>query len=179
MKDRKDSLIAVLCEGGAEEAIMNILLDNNFLIFSRKQLLWEKVLPRMKARKFEKEYLSQEFDQKIIILRVIDSRNENFKLSKAYQCQVEVVDIITAPEIEMLVIIASNKYDNFSRSNIKKPSDYCKNYLKISNVKKDSFILEFFAYPNKLLSSIKKYNQIHKKNLNEYSLYDLLKEELR
>lgn len=33
------SLIACICEGGAETAIMDILLDNNLLIFTREQIL--------------------------------------------------------------------------------------------------------------------------------------------
>ncbi len=31
------SLIACICEGGAETAIMDILLDNDLLIFKREQ----------------------------------------------------------------------------------------------------------------------------------------------
>ena len=37
------SLIACICEGGAETEIMNILLDNDLLIFNREQLIEESV----------------------------------------------------------------------------------------------------------------------------------------
>ena len=40
--------VACICEGGAEETIINILLDNNCLIFSREQLLEEKPLREKK-----------------------------------------------------------------------------------------------------------------------------------
>ena len=77
------SLIACICEGGAETVIMNILLDNDLLIFNREQLIDENGLPRTSVKEFEKRYLRREFDQKILILRIIDSRGEEFNLSKA------------------------------------------------------------------------------------------------
>ena len=79
------SIIACICEGGAETAIINLLLDNDMLIFSRNQLLEEEVLPRTPVKDFEKRYLRREYDGKITILRIIDSRSEKFNLSKAYR----------------------------------------------------------------------------------------------
>lgn len=35
---------AILCEGAAEEAIVNILLDNHFLIFERDELIEQRPL---------------------------------------------------------------------------------------------------------------------------------------
>lgn len=66
----KTSLIACICEGGAETVIMDILLDNNLLIFNREQLIDESVLPRTPVKEFEKRYLRLEYDQKIIVLRM-------------------------------------------------------------------------------------------------------------
>lgn len=44
-------LIACICEGGAEHAIMDILLDNSAIIFSKSDLLDEKnESPRVKTR---------------------------------------------------------------------------------------------------------------------------------
>ena len=161
VKISESNPIACICEGGAETAIMDILLDNDLLIFKREQLLEESVLPRTSVKEFERRYLRMAFDQKIIILRVIDSRGEEFNLSKAYRCQVEIINVITAPEIEMLIIASQKKYDEYKRSGVKKPSDYCKNVLGIKNVKSPKYI--------------KEYNRVHKQKNNEASLYDLLK----
>ena len=169
------SLIACICEGGAETAIMNILLDNDLLIFGREQLIDEGVLPRTSVSEFERRYLRMEYDLKILILRIIDSRRESFKLSNAYCCQVDVINVITAPEIEMLIIASQSKYDDYCRSGFKKPSDYCKCTMKIRNVKKPSFIREYFSDPELLIASIKEYNRLHKQKSNEASLYDLIK----
>ena len=127
-------------------------------------------------KEFERRYLRMAFDQKIIILRVIDSRGEEFNLSKAYRCQVEVINVITAPEIEMLIIASQKKYDEYKRSGVKKPSDYCKDMLGIKNVKSPKYVKEYFSNPKCLVDSIKEYNRVHKQKNNEASLYDLLKD---
>ena len=70
---------------------------------------------------FEASYLRKNFKDKILIIRILDSRNENFKISKAYKHKINVINIITAPEIEMLIILNEGKYSEFKKSN-KKPS---------------------------------------------------------
>ena len=170
----EDSLVACICEGGAETVIMNILLDNDLLIFNRQQLIDEEVLKRMSAKEFQKKYLHFAYDKKIIILRIIDSRSEKFPLSEIYRCQVEVINVITAPEIEMLIIINENKYNDFCKKK-KKPSEYCKQVLKMNNVKSRIFIREYFSNIDDLVKSIREYCRVHKKRKNEYNLCDLLK----
>ena len=96
--------IACIAEGTAEEVIINILLDNHLLIFEREDLIEERVLRERSASSFENRHLRKGFDGSITVFRILDSRRENFKLSKAYQHKVNVVNIITAPEIEMLII---------------------------------------------------------------------------
>ena len=169
------SLIACVCEGGAETAIMEILLDHDLLIFNRRQMIEESVLPRTSVREFERRYLRMAYDQKILILRVIDSRGEKFNLSQAYLSQVDVINVITAPEIEMLIIASKKKYDEYCHSGVKKPSDYCKIVLGIKNIKSPTFIREYFSDPIFLIESIKEYHRVHKQKNTEASLYDLIK----
>lgn len=166
--------IACICEGTAEQVIMNILLDNHKLIFEREDLLEEDVLRSRSGQKFEQQYLRKGFDDEITVLRILDSRGENFKISKVYQHKIKVVNIITAPEIEMLIIFNENKYDNFKKSR-KKPSNYCKEDLSYKNVKSKSFITEYFENVNSLINAIKEYKRVSHIPNNEYSLFDLLK----
>ena len=112
--------IACLCEGAAEQTIMELLLDAGRLQFTYDNLLEGEVLRCRKAKTFEERYLRKGFTEGITILRILDSRSENFKLSKAYEHKVKVVNIITAPEIEMLVIFNEGKYTEFKKSR-KKP----------------------------------------------------------
>lgn len=95
---------ACICEGSAEEAIIDILMDNDMLIFSRDEIIDERVIRIRNAKKFEERYLRKGFDNQICIIRILDSRKEAFKLSKAYVDKVDVINVITAPEIEMLII---------------------------------------------------------------------------
>ncbi len=99
-------------------------------------------------------------------------------MSKAYFCQVEVVNVITAPEIEMLIIASKKKYDEWCRSGFKKPSEYCKSVLGFKRVKSPEFIRDYFSDPNFLIESIKEYNRVHKQKNTEASLYDLIKANL-
>ncbi len=86
-----------------------------------------------------------------------------------------MINVITAPEIEMLIIASKKKYDEYCRSAFKKPSDYCKNILGIKNVKSPTFIKEYFSDSSFLIDSIKEYHRVHKQKNTEASLYDLIK----
>lgn len=90
---------ACICEGSAESAIIDILVDNNLLIFTREEMLDEKVIRCRSAKNFEERYLRKGFDEQISVIRILDSRRESFKLSKAYAYKIDVVNVITAPEI--------------------------------------------------------------------------------
>ena len=49
--------IACICEGAAERVIMNLLLDNDKLKFTREDLLEEDLLRCRNAKTFEEQYL--------------------------------------------------------------------------------------------------------------------------
>lgn len=164
---------ACICEGAAENAIIDILLDNDLLIFTREEMLEEEVIRCRDGKRFEEKYLRKGFLDKISVIRILDSRRENFKLSKAYVHKVDVINVITAPEIEMLIILNEDKYKEFKKSG-KKPSDYCKEDLRMSGVKSYKFVREYFSNADILLDAIKKYHEISKIRKGEYTLMDLV-----
>ncbi len=47
---------ACICEGAAETAIIDILVDNDLLVFKREEMLDEKVIRIRSAKKFEERY---------------------------------------------------------------------------------------------------------------------------
>ncbi|WP_230399279.1 hypothetical protein [Novisyntrophococcus fermenticellae] len=165
---------ACICEGSAEEAIMDVLIDNHLLIFEREEMLEEQVIRCREGKKFEEKYLRKGFMDKISVIRVLDSRRENFKISKAYENKVDVINVITAPEIEMLIIYNEGKYDDFKKSKLK-PSDYCKRNLKMKEVKTYSFVKRYFSNPEILMDAIKKYHEMSRIPKGEYTLLDLMK----
>lgn len=105
-----DKIIACICEGSAESVIVNKLIDTGKLIFSRDDLLDSKVLRCRNAKIFEDKYLGKGFSKKIVVYRILDSRREEFKLRKVYKSKIEVINVITAPEIEMLIIIQGDVF---------------------------------------------------------------------
>lgn len=165
---------ACICEGAAEAAIIDVLLDNDLLIFRREEMLDESVIRCRDGKTFETRYLRKDFNGLISVIRILDSRRENFKLSKAYEGKIAVINIITAPEIEMLIIFNEDKYHDFKKSG-KKPSIFCKENLKMSSVKSYGFVKEYFVNPEILVQAIKKYSEISKIRKGEYTLLDLLK----
>ena len=166
--------VACICEGAAEQAIMELLLNDNRLIFTYDDMLEGEVLRCRSAKSFEEQHLRKGFTEKITVLRILDSRRENFNLSKAYASKIKVINIITAPEIEMLVIFHERKYAEFKRSG-KKPSLYCKENLKLSNVKSKTFIEGYFSDVDALVAAIIEYKRVSNVQRNELTLADLLK----
>ena len=165
---------ACICEGSAENAIMDILLDHELLIFSREEMIEEEVIRCREGKKFEEKYLRKGFMNKISVIRILDSRREEFRISKAYEKKVDVINVITAPEIEMLIIHSEGAYERFKRSG-KKPSEFCKSDLRMHNVKSYDFVKDYFSNPLTLVNAIKEYRRTANIPKGEYSLSDLLK----
>ena len=114
------------------------------------------------------------FKNQISVIRILDSRREEFRLSKAYEKKVDVINVITAPEIEMLIIHNEGAYERFKRSG-KKPSEFCKADLRMHNVKSYNFVKDYFSNPQTLVNAIKEYRRTANIPKSEYSLSDLLK----
>lgn len=53
---------ACICEGSAENAIMDILLDHDLLIFSREEMLEEKVIRCRDGKRFEEQFLKKSWN---------------------------------------------------------------------------------------------------------------------
>ncbi len=133
---------ACICEGAAENTIMDILLDEELLVFSREEMLEESVIRCRDGKKFEQK--------------------------------IDVINVITAPEIEMLIIFAENQYKEFKKSG-KKPSDFCKENLRMSDVKSYDYVFNYFSNSGILVEAIKEYHRTAKIPKGEYTLIDLLK----
>lgn len=174
MMDLGDCYVACICEGSAEQAVMDLLLDSDKLCFNQEQLLDGEIIRTRSAKQFESKYLRKGFAKEITVLMILDSRRENFKLSKAYVDKISVIDIITAPEIEMLIIVNEGKYADFNKSR-KKPSDFCKVELKFKSVKTYDFVKDYFNDINKLIDSITEYKRVSKIPKGEHTILDLLK----
>lgn len=167
--------VACICEGSAEQAVIETLLNADKLIFGWNSLLDGEVIRCRSAATFEQRYLRKGFSDKITVLRILDSRRENFKLSKAYEQKIDVINVITAPEIEMLIILSEGKYTDYKKAGMK-PSEFCKSVLRYSDVKSKHFVMDYFSDVDRLTDAILEYKRVSNIPKNEYALYDLLKD---
>lgn len=172
----KSKLIACIVEGTAERVIIEKLLNANRLVFTRKNLLDEELLRVRNAKRFEEMYLGKSFATKISVYRILDSKTEEFRLRKIYKDKVDVINVITAPEIEILVILNENKYDDYLKYKSRlKPSEYCSQILGMKNVKSKDFVQKYFDDVNALEAVIRDYKRKHKFSKGEYCLADILR----
>ena len=169
--------VACIYEGSAEKAIIELLLENDKLRFKWNDLLEGELIQCRSAKNFEEQYLRKDFTEKITVVRILDSRKERFKMSPAYADKIgEIVNIITAPEIEMLIILNEGKYTEYKKS-CKKPSDFCKTELKLPKVKNYNFVKQYFGNVNTLINAICEYKRVSNIPQGEYTLMDILKSE--
>ena len=173
-----NNLIAIIVEGQTELAIMTLLLEKNALIYDEDDLLNGEIITTRKGNNFAKRYLNKGFgSRKIKILRILDSKNENFKLPLVYRKKIsEVKNLRTRPEIEILDIIYNDdyqKYTNNYKSKLK-PSEYVKQYY--SDLKKVKSYKDNYDFWNqhfdKLITVLKQYKQYHP---DEGCIADILK----
>ena len=165
-----------ICEGRAEEDLINYLLDHDRLIFKRSDLIFGKVTRSRGVKKIQDEYLSLDFEKPVFIFRIVDSKNERFKLDTAFEGRYsdKVFNIITRPEIEILIIIKNNDYGAYTnRSKTKlKPSEYCQSAYKIKKIKSEGIFINAFSHINELVKSIEEYKRLT--GSREYNLSDIL-----
>jgi len=170
-------IIACICEGTAERAVIEILLENNLLSFRKEDLLEERVFSRTNARKFCLEHLNRNFNgNEIRIVRILDKKDEGFPIPKVYEKKISQNEVFcTRPEIEMLIIHSLGKYSDYIKhKTVIKPSEYCKGSLKISNVKSYDFWKEHFKNVNDLIVALRQYKSKHKFEQGENCILDLL-----
>jgi hypothetical protein len=166
------------CEGSAEEDVINWLLDEDKLLFSREQLVYKKITRIRSVKEIENKFLNLDYEDKsVVIFRIIDSRNEKFTLGNLYRDRFDVINYNTNPEIEILIIIEMGdlqKYTNQSGKNKLKPSEYATRQYKIKKIKQSGTFADFFDNDiDSLVNSIRE----HKSKLGKghFTICDLLK----
>ena len=173
-----DYLIICICEGTAEEDVINWFLDEDMLLFSRDDLIGKtrgKVTRTRKAKRIESEILSYDFDKEVVIFRIVDSKNEKFKLGNLYKERHDVINYITNPEIEVLMITKCGDLDKYTKKfSHQKPSEYAKAYYKVKNIKSQGTFCDFFEGDINLLNEALKEHK-SKKGKGHLTIYDLLK----
>ena len=175
----------IMCEGPNELEIINIFLEYDLLIFTEDDLLG---LSAYHARQINnsvvvKNELNLYPGNDIIIIRVGDKQSDKLNIPKEYEGKFngEITKYCTLPELEIILIISENLWDEYQKVKSKKtPKEFAKENISYNGRKYKNDTLFYREYygdsPEKLVSAIKVYKQkykTHKKD--ELYLADLLK----
>ncbi len=175
-----NELVACICEGAFERAVVEILLNSDSLEFRWEDLLEGDLIELRSSRRFSERYLNREYKGSLIrIVRILDSKSERFNVSFSHQTKISrLQSFYTRPEVEILIIISEDCYDDYIRNHHRlKPSIYCKTRLGLGDVKRKGFVRDYYRDPKRLIDALKKYKMwiAHK----EPCIYDLIKESMR
>ncbi len=166
--------IAIIAEGKGERVVIDILLDNGYLIFEREDLLEESVLTTRSAKQFENKHLNFKLDKPLEVYRVVDSSTDSFKINRK-DVDLTIHDCLTKPEIEMLIIHDIGKYDAFKNQRLK-ASEFLKQNLRGYH-KGEVYWRNYFEHDvDNLIRCLKLHDQ--SRPSGERTILSLVKEEL-
>ena len=173
--------ILVMTEGPNELGLMNLLLDEEKLVFTRDDLL---DLRPFHARQLTSPHLLPSlthYHGDLSVYRIGDALNDKLKIPAELLSRIEEErKFCTKPELEILLVIAENRAKDFEKEKSKKsPKEFCKEHLRFQGKRYDNsteFFLNYFSGRIEfLVHTIKEYKRTHKKHKrDEEFLADLL-----
>ena len=175
----------LMCEGPNEETIINILLDNDLLRFTKDDLIG---LKPYNVRQLKNPTIISElkrYNKPVIIYRIGDTQNDKIAIPKELKkivSQDRIFKFCTKPELEMILIINENLISKYNKvKSSVKPKTFAKQNIVFNNRKYDNsceFYKEYYfgERVSFLISNIKEYKKNKKHNREEGYLADLLKE---
>ncbi len=169
-----NNYVAIIAEGKGERVVIDILLDNGCLIYTREDLLEGEVLATRSAKQFEDKHLAFKLTKPLEVYRIVDSSNEKFVIKKK-DVDLTIHDCLTRPEIEMLIIHDIGKYTQFKNQS-KKPSDFLKQNLRGYHKGEKYWNYYFSDNVNKLIHCLKLHDQ--SRPSGEITILSLIKPEL-
>ena len=173
--------VLFVCEGSCERVIIETLLSSGKLITDESTAIRDTIADRptvvcRSAKTIQDTFLGYDYDKPVVIVRILDSRKERFKLSYPYSETVTVLNCYTTPEIEMLAIIKegqTDRYVNKFKSKMK-PSEFCKKELGLSRIKNENFLRDYWNDADELRDCLELYRKQHKPK-DELTIADLLR----
>ncbi len=174
--------ILVMTEGPNELSLMNLLLDEERLVFTRDDLL---DLRPFHARQLTSPHLLPtltHYHGDFFVYRIGDTLSDRLKVPSELSSRIRGDrKFCTKPELEILLVIAENKTRDFEKEKSKKsPKEFCKEHLCFRGRRYDNsteFFEDYFAgRVGLLVHAIKEYKRTHKKHKrDEGFLADLLR----
>lgn len=182
---RKNKIL-LLCEGKNEEKLLEILLDEDALIFKKEDLIELRAFPipyNIKSPFIISSIIHN--GEEIDIIRVKDSQKDKITIPKElkrYVSKDRIFDYCTKPEIEMLLIYNENLINEYLKVKSKiSPKDFAKSNIIYKGHKYDNstkFYEEYYGGEDnkgKLVNNIKGLKKYQTNKKREKYLADLLK----
>ena len=174
----------IMCEGSNELALINILLENDALIFTEDDLLG---LTAYHARQIKTNAqvrlaLNMYSGNDVAVMRIGDKQTDRLVIPLDYKGKISsVVKYCTMPELEMLLIISEGLVKEFEKVKSKmSPKDFAKNHIRYNRNRYDNssrFYVDYYGgNPGKLIYAIREYKRVngaHSKD--ELYLADILR----
>lgn len=161
----------ISCEGTAEETIVRKLVTADALVFPSESII--EITRKRKAKDIQSEFLNYDYEWPVCILRVLDSKNEAFRLGTLYADRFPVRSFYTHPEVEILAIIREDEWRSWSKGH-KKPSQFCKEELRMTDIKRRDF-LESYWSAESIAAAAREYKRLAKLDSGELCLADLIR----
>ena len=173
-----------MCEGSNELAVVNILLENNALIFTEDDLLG---LTPYHARQIKNNTqvqaaLNMYFGSDVLVMRIGDKQSDRLVIPADFKKKIcENEKYCTLPELEMLLIISEGLVKEYEKvKSSVKPKAFAKEYIWCNQKRYNNssqFYRDYYGSDcEKLIRAIRDYKKIrgaHRKD--ELYLADILK----
>lgn len=167
-------MIVVACEGNSEVKLMSLLLEEQRLIFSSRDILDHRPFHIRQPKAIATVLNDLPLREEITFYRIGDTLNDKFDLNcfgELRKEHIKVVNVCTTPEIEMLIIICEGLFNDYSKNkNEYSPKEYVKTFVK-GYVSFDDYIKN-----HDMIFAIKEYKRLKKqRRKDDLFLADLLR----
>lgn len=104
-----------MTEGECEKGILDAILEKNLLKYEQQELFYEQIFHLRQIRDKQIIMFNQlPKNEMVTIIRVGDTLTDELKIPRDIKNKVvEIIDIYTKPELEMIYIIHKNKFNEF------------------------------------------------------------------
>lgn len=175
-----DYYYAFIVEGATEKSIIEIFLENNRFTFSSDSVINYDQIDGLDSpyrgpgkfygcpENFTDKYLNQEYEEKKIIILLVEDRDPAYKINPIYDEKIQdIYHVITKPEIEFIEILYDDNRSEFETSRRKhkklKPSEFLAETrgMKMAEVKRGIRTkVKFQENIDKLIQAIKSLNNM-------------------
>lgn len=174
----------VLCEGTNEKQVLELLLENDKLIFKKDELINLEIFHSRQIVPNIESHIRAYNSNNLKIIRIGDKFTDNLKIPTSIKHLIKKENIskyLTRPELEMLLIINKKLFKNYNKIKSKtKPKSFAKKYIQLNGHYYDcscDFWHQFYINNiDGLISDILECKKLTKlNNKNDHYLADLLK----